>query len=168
MKKILPLFLAGCMHHSVASVGRESPEGLLLRATDNLTYDANNGVRGYSRRDNLFMLDGRFGLGYYTENGLKVDFDYTSEIVNYLVSKDYLRFIVNSEDCVEEYYLDFENKRKNWVNLEGECELFGSLGERIQDNNGLTFYSLSRDEREMVDKRRNDLVIQEYLVVTGN
>jgi len=165
MKRIIPLMLAGCMHHSVASVGRESPVGLLLRATNELTYDANNGVVGYSRRDNLFMLDGRFGLAYYNENGLKVDFDSTSEIINYLVGKDYFRFIRDDGDCREEYYLDFNNQRKNWVNLEGNCEFFGSLGERIQSSGGLTFYSLSENEREIVNDRRDDLILYEYMEV---
>ena len=153
MKRILPLVFTACVSHNVGLEGFEynSPEAFLLRSTESLTFEL-SGRRTYSRSgDDLFLVEGNDGLGYYNPRGFKVR-PSSDEIVTYTLDREEgsLKFVVNDGNCREEYNLDLNDERNNKVSLSDNCDVWGSLGDKIKERGRLSFLVMSEDEQDIV------------------
>tara|TARA_Y100000310_G_C20454094_1_gene702191 strand:+ start:62 stop:592 length:531 start_codon:yes stop_codon:yes gene_type:complete len=168
MNRLLPLVLAGCVSHNVNLEGTnyDNPEAFLLRSTSELTYELRNGVVGYSRKGNIFLIEGKDGFGYYRDGGegLKIPPGSEREIVTYNFDGTTLKFTSNDGSCRESYVFDLNDEENNRISLSEPCDLWSSLGERIESFGSLSFKVLSEDERDMVSARLDDLMVQEAKV----
>jgi hypothetical protein len=163
IRNVLPLMLVGCLQANInpADPYQRNPETFMLQSTSELASEFQRGIILYSRKGNNLLLEGRDGLGYYNERGIKVKSSDSDDLATYTFDGDVLKFKVNDGSCREEYVLDLNNGRNNKVGLKGVCNIWGALDNRILESGRLSYHVLSPEERDMVEARVDDLMVKE-------